>query len=122
MAGPIDINQEPAGAKKMVVFNAELIFPLSREIGLRGALFFDVGKGFDRWKSKTWRYIDNTDPLNPKPTITRGIGLFPLKFAAGPGIRWFSPFGPIHIDIGFNLNPKEGEKGHVIDFTAGTVY
>ena len=41
---------------------------------------------------------------------------------AGPGIRWFSPFGPIHIDIGFNLNPKKGEKGNVIEFTAGTVF
>jgi len=99
MAGPTDINKEAMGAKKMVVFNTELIFPLSREIGLKGALFFDVGKGFDRFKDVT-----------------------PLKFAAGPGIRWFSPFGPIHIDIGFNLNPKKGEKGHVIDFTAGTVY
>jgi len=99
MAGPIDENEEPGGAKKMVVFNTEVIFPLSREIGLRGALFFDVGKGFDRFKDVT-----------------------PLKFAAGPGIRWFSPFGPIHIDIGFNLNPKKGEKRHVIDFTAGTVY
>ena len=48
MAGPIDENKEAMGAKKMVVFNAELIFPLAREIGLRGAVFFDVGKGFDR--------------------------------------------------------------------------
>ena len=99
MAGPIDINKEAIGAKKMVVFNTELIFPVAREIGLRGALFFDVGKGFDKFKEIT-----------------------PLKFAAGPGIRWYSPFGPIHIDLGFNLNPKKGEKGHVFDFTAGTVY
>jgi outer membrane protein insertion porin family len=99
MAGPIDINKEAMGAKKMVVFNTELIFPVAREIGLRGALFFDVGKGFDKFKEIT-----------------------PLKFAAGPGIRWYSPFGPIHIDLGFNLNPKKGEKGHVFDFTAGTVY
>jgi outer membrane protein insertion porin family len=99
MAGPIDINEEAMGAKKMVVFNTELIFPVAREIGLKGALFFDVGKGFDKFKEIT-----------------------PLKFAIGPGIRWFSPFGLIHIDLGFNLNPKKGEKGHVFDFTAGTVY
>ncbi|OGP92847.1 MAG: outer membrane protein assembly factor BamA [Deltaproteobacteria bacterium RBG_16_48_10] len=98
-AGPVDINEEPIGAKKMVVFNTELIFPISREIGLRGALFFDMGKGFDKWSEIT-----------------------PLRFGAGPGIRWYSPFGPIHIDVGFNLNPKKGEKGHVIEFTAGTVY
>jgi len=99
MAGPVDINEEPIGAKKMVVFNAELIFPISREIGLRGALFFDIGKGFDKWSEIT-----------------------PLRLGAGPGIRWYSPFGPIHIDFGVNLNPKKGEKGHVLEFTAGTVY
>ena len=98
-AGPMDINGEPIGAKKMAAFNTELIFPISREIGLRGALFFDVGKGFDKWRDIT-----------------------PLRLGAGPGIRWYSPFGPIHIDLGFNLNPKKGEKGHVIEFSAGTVY
>jgi outer membrane protein insertion porin family len=104
----------------MVVFNTEVIFPISREIGLKGALFFDVGKGFDRWTSKTWRSVDPLDPT--KMIVTRKEGVFPLRLGAGPGIRWYSPFGPIHIDLGFNLNPKKGEKGHVIDFNAGTVY
>jgi len=99
MAGPKDEANEAIGAKKMVVFNAEVIFPLAREIGLRGAVFFDVGKGFDKWSN-----------------------MFPLRLGAGPGIRWFSPFGPIHIDIGFNLNSKKGEKSYVLDFTGGTVY
>jgi outer membrane protein insertion porin family len=98
-AGPVDENQEPLGAEKMVVFNSELLFPLSREIGLRGALFWDIGKGFDKFSD-----------------------LLPLKTGAGIGIRWFSPFGPIVIDFGFNLNPQKGEKNRVIDFTAGTVF
>jgi outer membrane protein insertion porin family len=88
----------------MLVGNMEWIFPLSREIGLKGALFFDVGKA---WGGEPGKDIESN----------RGI-----KFAAGPGIRWFSPFGTIHIDIGFNLSPKKGEKAQVIDFTAGTVY
>jgi len=99
MAGPLDSNGEPIGAKKMVFFSTELIFPISREIGLKGALFFDVGKGFDKWSDMT-----------------------PLRLGAGPGIRWFSPFGPIQIDLGFNLHPKKGEKGHVIEFSAGTTF
>ncbi|NWF92545.1 MAG: outer membrane protein assembly factor BamA [Syntrophaceae bacterium] len=99
MAGPFDENREPLGSEKMLVFNSELIFPLAREIGLRGALFWDIGKGFDKFSDVT-----------------------PLKTGAGVGIRWFSPFGPLHIDIGFNLNPKEGEKRRVIDFTVGTVF
>jgi len=118
-AGPIDEKDEPIGSKKMVAFNAEWIFPLAREIGLRGALFFDVGKGFDKLSDGSHTVVD----LDTHRILTRpGKGLFPLKFGAGPGIRWFSPFGPIHIDIGFNLTPKKGEKGNVIEFTAGTIY
>ncbi len=99
MAGPFDTNKEPLGAMKMVSFQSELIFPLASEIGLKAAIFWDVGKGFDRFSDIT-----------------------PLKTGVGAGIRWFSPFGPIHIDLGINPNPKPGEKGKVFDFTAGTVY
>jgi len=99
MAGPVDEFGEAIGANHMLTFNNELIFPLSREIGLRGAVFLDFGKGADKWSK-----------------------LFPLRTGYGVGIRWFSPFGPIHIDIGFNPSPKSGEKGRVIDFTAGAVY
>ncbi len=99
MAGPYDENKEPLGSEKMVVATSELIFPISREIGLRGALFFDIGKGFDKWTDLT-----------------------PLKMGAGVGIRWFSPLGPIHIDLGVNPNPKRGEKRKVFDFTVGTIY
>jgi outer membrane protein insertion porin family len=121
-AGPLDEFEEPIGSKKMAVFNAEFIFPLSRAIGLRGALFFDAGKGFDDgWKSKTWRWPIDT-PDNPVFTVKRRTGLFPLRFGAGPGIRWYSPFGPIRIDFGFNLKRKKGEKAHVLEFTGGTVY
>ncbi len=98
-AGPVDINDEPIGAKNMVVFNTELIFPISREIGLKGAIFLDIGKGFDNWSDMT-----------------------PLRIGAGPGIRWYSPLGPIHIDFGINLFPKKGEKRTVLDFTGGTVF
>jgi outer membrane protein insertion porin family len=99
MAGPVDINGDPVGADYMVVLNTELSFFLSRTIGLKAAVFYDVGKGFDRWKDIT-----------------------PLRSGAGVGLRWFSPFGPIHIDLGVNLDPQEGEKRRVFDFTAGTVF
>jgi outer membrane protein insertion porin family len=99
MAGPVDENDEPLGSLKMAAFNAELTFFLSRGFGLRGALFWDIGKGFDKWKDIT-----------------------PLKTGVGVGIRWLSPFGPIVIDLGFNPNPKKGEKSQVFDFMAGSVF
>jgi outer membrane protein insertion porin family len=99
MAGPIDENEEPLGALKMIVFNSELLFPLSRELGLRGAVFWDIGKGFDRFSD-----------------------IAPLKTGAGVGIRWFSPMGPILVNLGFNLHPGKGEKTRVFDFSAGTTF
>jgi len=117
MAGPVDVNHEPIGSRYIAAVNTEVIFTLSREIGLKGAVFFDAGYAWG---------VDRPNVLNPTPgtalltkVFTRGIAL-----GAGPGIRWFSPFGPIHIDIGFNLMPKKGrgEKGHVIEFTGGSVY
>ena len=117
MAGPVDVNRDPIGARYMAAFNAELIFPLAREIGLKGALFFDVGKAWG---------VDQPDIINPRPgdTALARISTRGVAFGAGPGIRWFSPFGPIHIDIGFNLAPKKGrgEKNHVIEFTGGSVF
>ena len=99
MAGPFDINKEPLGADKMVVFNSELIFPLSRAIGLRGAVFWDVGKGFDKLSDIT-----------------------PLKTGVGVGIRWFSPLGLIRIDFGINPFPKSGEKRTVLELSGGSAF
>lgn len=135
MAGPVDENGDPVGAKRMVVVSGEWIFPLSREIGLRGALFVDVGRGWGIEKSH----------FRSRPTDRNGGGgegdaegdagdgpggrraVFRIqepswRVGLGFGIRWFSPFGPINIDIGFNPSPKRGEKSRVIEFNAGTTY
>lgn len=135
-AGPVDENRDPIGAKRMAVLSGEWIFPISREIGLRGALFVDVGRGWGIEKSSlklepgdgngggngngngggdggegdgTQRALLRTQ----EPSWRIGVGF---------GIRWFSPFGPINIDIGFNPSPKHGEKSRVIEFNAGATY
>lgn len=96
-AGPEDETGEVIGGEKMVVFNSEFIFPLSKEIGLRGAIFYDGGAGWDE-KFDKWRH------------------------AVGVGIRWFSPIGPIRIDWGYNLDPQDDERQSVWDFSAGTQF
>lgn len=99
MAGPVDENYEPKGSLKMAVLNFEFLYPLSKELGLRLALFYDMGKGFDKWQE-----------------------LFPLRHAVGVGLRWYSPLGPIRIDWGYNLDRKKGEKASVWDFAIGIMY
>jgi outer membrane protein insertion porin family len=100
------VYSDPIGATNMVVGNVELLYPLSKALGLRAAVFFDVGKG---WGGGTNEF-DNS--------------FWPLRYAAGAGIRWYSPFGPIRVDFGFNLSPQEGrgEKSNVWDFSMGTLF
>jgi len=45
-----------------------------------------------------------------------------MRSSAGFGIRWFSPMGPIRLELGFNLNPKENERKSLFDFAIGTQY
>jgi outer membrane protein insertion porin family len=90
----------------MVIFNTELLYPLSKALGLRFAVFYDIGKG--------WGGGDNSFDNS----------FTPLRQAAGVGIRWYSPFGPIRIDWGYNLSPRSGrgEKTNVWDFSMGTLF
>ena len=97
-AGPMDENDEPIGAKNEMYFNFEWIFPLYKPAGVKGVLFFDTGAGFDSWSSLR------------------------MRTAAGAGIRWFSPLGPIRLEFGFNLNPKGNERKSLFDFAIGTQY
>jgi len=101
-AGPLDEYGDPIGGKNELFFNLEWIFPIYASIGLKGVLFFDAGHAFD-----------GSD---------KGFLMDGARTAAGTGIRWFSPFGPVRLEIGFNLNPKKGEKRSVFDFALGSQF
>ena len=83
----------------MVVFNAEFLFPLLPEQNIKGLLFFDMGNAY-----------------------TGRIDLGNMKRSAGTGIRWFSPMGPLRLELGFNLDPKDGESSQEWDFTIGSAF
>lgn len=100
-AGPLDIEGEPIGGKNQLFFNGEWIFPIFKPAGIKGVLFYDIGAA-----------SDNNDVF----------AFTGLRHAAGAGIRWQSPMGPIRIEFGFNLFPKKGERTSVFDFTMGTQY
>jgi outer membrane protein insertion porin family len=100
-AGPTDDTGEVIGSKNELYFNTEWIFPIYKPAGIKGVVFYDLGAGFDDNKGFT------------------GNG---LRSGAGVGFRWFSPLGPIRLELGFNLFPKSGERRSVFDFAIGTQY
>ena len=88
----IDPKGFPKGGNAMLVLNSEIRFPLWGNLG--AVAFLDAGNVFDR--------VANLD-------------LGKIRGAAGVGIRYRSPIGPIRVDLGFKLDQgrflKEREDG-----------
>jgi outer membrane protein insertion porin family len=99
--GPRDEEGEKIGGNKELIFNTEYIFPIEKAIRLKGVIFFDAGKAFD-----------DGEPID----ITS------LRTTTGFGLRWISPFGPIRLEWGFNLDPEPDEGRSKIEFTLGGLF
>lgn len=99
--GPRNENGEKKGGNYEAILNTELIFPLLEDIKLKGVLFFDYGGAFD----------EDDD-----------IGLSDMRRTAGFGVRWLSPFGPLRLEWGFNLDPRFDENDNKIEFSMGGVF
>lgn len=89
------------GGEKMMVYNLEYRFPLQKEQGVVGVVFFDAGNVFQ--KDDDWTFSG----------IRRSIGA---------GIRWYSPMGPLRLEYGKNLDPREDEPSSNWDFTIGGTF
>jgi outer membrane protein insertion porin family len=100
-AGPVTPSGSLIGAAKELIFNNDFIFTISSEAKLNGVIFFDWGNGFD----------DN-EP----------VSFGALRKAAGLEGRWISPFGPLRAAYGINLDPREGERRGVFEFTIGSLF
>lgn len=97
---PIDpVTGDRIGGDKMWYSNIEYIFPLLKEAGLNGVVFFDLGKNMD--DDEDWTVSD-------------------VKKATGLEIRWVSPMGPLRLVWGFNLDTEDDEDQSVWDFSIGS--
>ncbi len=98
---PIDpVSGERVGGDKMWFSNLEYIFPLLKTQGVNGLLFFDAGQV-------------SADDME---LISIGDD---LKKAAGIGLNWLSPMGPLKFVLGYNLDPADNEDDSVFDFSIG---
>ncbi len=100
--GPRDpVTNELIGGEKIIFFNFEYIFPILKDYGLTGVLFFDTGDD----------YLGNEN-INPS-TFRKSIGA---------GFRYYSPFGPLRLEWGYVLDPRPGEERSVWEFTMGSFF
>jgi outer membrane protein insertion porin family len=100
---PADPNTgELIGGNKELIGNLECEFTLAADLGIKGVVFFDGGNA---WGQGEWPWHGRQ-----------------LRFAYGGGLRWYSPMGPLRIELGRNLNRPEGAPRQVFEFTVGTAF
>ncbi|KTC78051.1 outer membrane protein assembly factor BamA [Legionella brunensis] len=100
--GPQDSNGNAIGANFLVNGSAGLIlpYPLSRD-NVRTTIFADAGNVF----------------IRGTPIAFSGFGEGPLRYSAGVGVEWRSPFGPLAFSVAKPLNKQPFDNQQIFQFT-----
>ena len=90
----------PFGGQQELFYNLEFQFPLVKEQGILGVVFYDIGQAED------------------------SIEFSEFKSDVGFGFRWFSPIGPLRFEWGFPLdrNKELGEDNMQFQFAIGAPF
>jgi outer membrane protein assembly factor BamA len=97
--GPISSSDDPLGGLSLLEGSLELRRPLWKE--LSGTLFLDFGQ------VKTKSYDIPVDDL---------------KFAAGFGVGYNTPLGPLQLYLGFPFDPPSGDAAWQVHFSVGQFF
>ena len=95
------LTNDRIGGEKMMYYNIEYRFPILKEQGIVGLVFYDMGNVLTDDEHYTFSGI---------------------RRSAGCGIRWYSPMGPLRVEYGKNLDVQEGEESGKWEFSVGGLF
>ena len=98
-AGELDQEDDPIGGRSLFEASGEVRVRVTETIGV--VAFVDVGAAF------TSRFPDFDHEL---------------RIGAGPGIRYFSPIGPLRVDLGFPVNPRDSDDAFQLYISIGQAF
>ncbi|MCX8159680.1 MAG: BamA/TamA family outer membrane protein [Candidatus Saccharicenans sp.] len=103
MLGPKDPESGlPVGGRAIFLLNMEARFLMIKKLpNLYGAIFYDMGQVF--------------------PEI-RDFNFLKFSQAAGFGLRYRTPLGPVRFDVGWNLNPPDNKWKPRFFLTIGNMF
>lgn len=99
LAGELDSDDEPIGGRSLLEFSGELRSQITDTIG--AAIFADSGAVFG-----------STVPDFDEP----------LRIGGGGGLRYFSPIGPIRLDVGVPLDRQSSDDAFQIYVSIGQAF
>jgi outer membrane translocation and assembly module TamA len=97
--GPLNSEGDPIGGESLIEGSVEVRFPIFGNFG--GVVFLDFGNVF-------------LDPFT--------YPLDELRYAVGPGIRYNTPIGPVRVDLGIIIDPREDEDFGRVEFSIGQAF
>jgi len=97
--GPLDINDDPVGGRSAIEAGVELRARIAGDFG--GVVFLDAGSV-------------STEMF---PDFSEGV-----QTAAGLGLRYFSPAGPIRLDVAFPLGRRSSDAAFQFYFSIGQAF
>jgi outer membrane protein insertion porin family len=99
------------GGDKEAVFNAEVVVPISKEVGIKAVFFTDAGYAWGQAPGPAGGTLNSYD----QPFFSR------FQTSYGAGIRWTSPMGPLRLEYGIPINPRPGidNKAGRLEFSMG---
>ena len=103
--GPQDSTGEPFGGDFRLVANAEVIMPMPI-----------VDKDDKAWRMTA--FVDAGNVFAEAGDFDAGD----LRYSAGLGVRWLSPFGPIKASYAEPLNDEDEDEVQNFQFTFGTAF
>jgi len=92
------IGNTPIGGSSEILLTNEVIFPILKDVGLKGVVFLDAGNA----------YRELSD-----------VSIDTSRFSVGGGMRWLSPLGPLRVELAFPLNEKPFDDTEMIQFSFG---
>ena len=97
--GPLDSSGNPIGGNSWIEGSVEARFPITRSWG--GVVFVDFGNVF---------------------ASALSYDLADLRYTGGVGVRYFTPVGPLRLDVAFVLDKKEGDQTAPVYFSIGQAF
>jgi len=96
VAVPVSGTNDYVGGEIMWYTNLEYQFPLVKQGGLRGLVFYDAGNVYDN----EWNFDD-------------------IRQDVGVGLRWMSPMGPMRLEWAYVIDPRPGDDPTNFEFSIG---
>ena len=98
-AGELDDKNDPIGGRSLFEASGEVRVRVTDSIGL--VAFVDAGAAF----------------TSSVPDFDEE-----LRIGAGPGLRYFSPIGPLRLDVGFPVNPRNSDDAFQLYISIGQAF